>query len=73
VGLRARQAKAQASSLYLFFYYLGSSVAGTAGGLFWKNYGWAGVVMFLATLLAVALALGLHLTRLQPMEATQRM
>ena len=73
VGLRARQAKAQASSLYLFFYYLGSSVAGTAGGLFWKNYSWAGVVMFLATLLAVALALGLHLTRLQPMEATQRM
>ncbi len=73
VGLRARQAKAQASSLYLFFYYLGSSVAGTAGGLFWKAYGWVGVVMFLAALLAVALALGLHLTRLQPLEAAQRM
>ncbi len=72
VGLRARQAKAQASSLYLFFYYLGSSVAGTAGGLFWKTYGWTGVVMFLAALLAVALALGLHLTRLQPMEAAPR-
>jgi YNFM family putative membrane transporter len=72
VGLRARQAKAQASSLYLFFYYLGSSVAGTAGGLFWKTYGWAGVVMFLGALLAVALALGLHLTRLQPLEAAQR-
>jgi YNFM family putative membrane transporter len=72
VGLRARQAKAQASSLYLFFYYLGSSVAGTAGGLFWKIYGWAGVVAFLATLLSVALALGLHLTRLQPLKAAQQ-
>jgi hypothetical protein len=40
--------------------------------LFWKTYGWAGVVMFLGALLAMALALGLHLTRLQPLEAAQR-
>ena len=33
VGLRAEKAQAQASALYLFFYYLGSSVAGTLGGL----------------------------------------
>jgi len=43
VGLRARQAKAQASSLYLFSYYLGSSVIGFTGGFFWSTYGWAGV------------------------------
>jgi YNFM family putative membrane transporter len=67
VGLRAHHSKAQASSLYLFFYYLGSSVAGTAGGLFWKLYSWPGVVMFLAVLLTVALAVGLRLTRLQPL------
>src|ERR1700743_856277 len=33
VGLRAaRQAKAQASSLYLFFYYVGARIAGWRGG-----------------------------------------
>ncbi|TXF94995.1 MFS transporter, partial [Lactobacillus delbrueckii subsp. bulgaricus] len=33
VGRRALHNKAQASSLYLFFYYAGSSVFGTIGGL----------------------------------------
>jgi YNFM family putative membrane transporter len=70
VGLRARHSKAQATSLYLFFYYLGSSVAGTAGGFFWKSYGWAGVVAFLAGLLVIALIVGLRLTRLQPLAQT---
>ena len=32
VGLRAETAKAQASALYLFFYYAGSSLAGSIGG-----------------------------------------
>ena len=66
VGLRALHSKAQASSLYLFFYYLGSSVAGTAGGFFWRLYGWAGVVAFLSALLLIALSVSLRLTRLQP-------
>lgn len=67
VGLRAQHSKAQATSLYLFFYYLGSSIAGTAGGVFWKAYGWGGVVAFLAALLLVALAVSVWLTRLQPL------
>lgn len=67
VGLRAQHSKAQATSLYLFFYYLGSSVAGTAGGFFWKAHGWSGVVAFLTALLIVALAVSLWLTRLQPL------
>jgi YNFM family putative membrane transporter len=32
IGPRARRARGQASSLYLFSYYLGSSLAGTLGG-----------------------------------------
>jgi len=51
VGHRARRARGQASSLYLFFYYLGSSVAGTLGGVFWHGYGWAGVSAFIAVML----------------------
>ncbi|MBO0711373.1 MAG: hypothetical protein J2P47_08890 [Acetobacteraceae bacterium] len=33
----ARTGRAQASSLYLFAYYLGSSVVGSVGGLFWNQ------------------------------------
>lgn len=56
VGLRARGARAQASSLYLFFYYAGASAAGWAGGIFWSRWQWAGVAWFVATLLVVGLA-----------------
>ncbi|GGL97721.1 MFS transporter [Pseudomonas asuensis] len=64
IGRRARQAKGQASSLYLFCYYVGSSIAGTLGGVFWHEAGWNGVGLFIATLLVGALAVALHLARL---------
>ncbi|WP_145525797.1 MFS transporter [Yersinia rohdei] len=64
IGRRARRAKAQASSLYLFCYYAGSSVAGTLGGIFWLNLGWTGVVVFIATLLLIALYVGQQLRKL---------
>jgi YNFM family putative membrane transporter len=57
VGLRAREGKAQASALYLFFYYMGASTAGTVGGFFWTAYAWNGVAAFLAVILVVALAI----------------
>ncbi|MGH8261752.1 MAG: MFS transporter, partial [Steroidobacteraceae bacterium] len=46
VGRRAGPAKAYASSLYLFCYYAGSSIAGTCGGLFYASHGWNGVAWF---------------------------
>ena len=61
VGARARAAKAQAAALYLFLYYLGSSVAGSAGGWFWDADGWHGVVAMIAVLLAIAVFLTLIL------------
>ena len=45
VGRRAGSAKAQATSMYLFAYYLGSSIAGAAGGLCYAASGWPGVVV----------------------------
>ncbi len=54
VGRRAATAKAQASSLYLFFYYLGSSISGTVGGLFWLNLGWHGITVLISLLLLFA-------------------
>lgn len=51
VGAKAQHAKAQASSLYLFAYYLGSSAIGTLGGVFWSRAGWHGVVGLISLLL----------------------
>lgn len=44
VNAWATRQRAQASSLYLFGYHLGSSVAGFLGGLFFGAWGWAGEV-----------------------------
>jgi MFS transporter, YNFM family, putative membrane transport protein len=55
VGLRATHAKAQAAALYLFAFYIGSSVAGSVGGLFWARAKWPGVVGFVGSMLVVAL------------------
>lgn len=57
VGCRARSGRAQAASLYLFSYYLGSSLCGTLGGFFWSGAGWGGVVGMIGLLLAAALGL----------------
>ena len=57
VGQRAAGERAQASSLYLLFYYAGSSVVRTIGGLFWDPYGWYGVVFMVTALLAISLLL----------------
>ncbi|WP_342120618.1 MFS transporter [Pseudoduganella sp. OTU4001] len=65
VGRRARGA-ALASALYLFFYYLGSSVIGWAAGVLWARAGWAGVVTLLAASLLGAVAIAMHLRRLTP-------
>ncbi|MFS2223149.1 MFS transporter [Pantoea sp. B65] len=61
IGQRARRARGQASSLYLFSYYAGSSVAGTLGGLFWHSYGWTGITVFISSLLLLALLVGSRL------------
>ena len=61
VGKCAVSHKAQASSLYLLFYYLGASVIGTLGGKFLTWYAWNGVVFLIATSLVCALALALVL------------
>ncbi len=67
IGRRATKAKGQASSLYLFSYYAGSSIAGTAGGVFWHVGGWNGIGLFIGALLLVALLVALKLAKLQPL------
>ncbi len=66
VGLRAETAKAQASALYLFFYYVGSSVAGSFGGWVFAGAGWPGVAAFVGALSVLALAVAMKLMRVPP-------
>ncbi|AZE87155.1 putative MFS-type transporter [Pseudomonas orientalis] len=67
IGRRAVRAKGQASSLYLFCYYAGSSIAGTAGGFFWHLAGWNGIGGFIVALLIGALLVALKLAKLPPL------
>jgi YNFM family putative membrane transporter len=61
VGQLARGYKAQAASLYLLAYYLGSSVLGSVGGKCWELGGWDGVAGMISALLVLGLALALRL------------
>jgi len=72
VSRRAQNAKAQAASLYLFTVYLGSSVAGSAGGLAWARHGWAGVVTLGAALAVGGLLISLRLAFLPPIGGDQK-
>jgi YNFM family putative membrane transporter len=67
VGRRAGTAKAQASSMYLFSYYMGSSIAGASGGLFYAAGGWPGVAAFVGTLVLAGLLIAWKLHGLAPL------
>ena len=67
VGRRAGAAKAQAASVYLFCYYMGSSIAGASGGLFYASNGWTGVALFVGALVLAGLLIALRLIRLPPL------
>ena len=69
VGRRARMARAQASSLYLFSYYMGSSIVGAVGGLAWSAAGWQGVTWLVGGCLLLALLGGIRLAWLKPLPA----
>ncbi|OTG67276.1 MFS transporter [Acinetobacter silvestris] len=57
VSVQSLQYRAVGSSLYLFFYYLGSSFLGSSGGLIWENYGWFGLTISITCVLLIGLFL----------------
>jgi YNFM family putative membrane transporter len=67
VGRRARASRGQAAAFYLFFYYLGSSVLGSAGGMAWTGWGWPGVALYCGSLTLVALAIAAKLWTIPPL------
>lgn len=54
VGSIANHHKAQATSLYLLFYYVGSSVGSTVGGLCYDFAGWYGVALMVTLFMVTA-------------------
>jgi YNFM family putative membrane transporter len=57
VGELASDYRAQAASLYLLAYYLGSSIVGTSGGIVWKHFDWGGIVTMTGLLTTASLGL----------------
>lgn len=59
VGRLAGSAKGHAASLYLLFYYMGSSITGSVAGWFWQHGGWPTVAGFTGILALAGLVLAL--------------
>lgn len=66
VGRRAGTDRGLGAAFYLLFYYLGSSVLGTAGGIAWARSGWHGVIGFCVAATAVALGIAWRLRGIAP-------
>jgi len=72
VGRRAVRDRAHATALYLFAYYLGSSVLGSLGGVVYGTSGWTGTVVAVGAALATALAIAIFVLRVvAPAEAAE--
>jgi YNFM family putative membrane transporter len=67
VSRRGGAARAQAAAFYLFFFYVGSSIMGTVGGIAWSRAGWPGVTAFTGSLVAIALLIALRLVAVKPL------
>lgn len=71
VGLLADRGKGHAAGLYLLCYYLGSSVVGTLGGVFWSWGGWLGVEAMVVVVLAAGFLAVIHLLLWQRGDRSQ--
>ncbi|WP_243770037.1 MFS transporter [Amycolatopsis acidicola] len=64
VGPRAATLGVQGPAVYLFCYYLGSSVGGSVGGIAYGEAGWHGVSLYTGALVVVVLIVALTLRKL---------
>ncbi|UJW85728.1 MFS transporter [Devosia sp. SL43] len=72
VARRAQVGRAQASAIYLFAYYLGSSVLGTLGGYAWVAWGWNGVILISAGAAIAAVLVAIRLMSLPVLPVPER-
>lgn len=72
VARRAVVGRAQASAIYLFAYYLGSSVLGTLGGYAWVAWGWTGVMLVSGGAIVAAMLVAIRLMALPPLPIAEK-
>ncbi len=68
VGARAAVLAVPGAAIYLFCYYLGSSIGGTLGGVWFADSGWGGVTGYIGVLFGLVVLLGLTLIGLKPLR-----
>ncbi|XBC39228.1 MAG: MFS transporter [Buchnera aphidicola (Nurudea shiraii)] len=61
IGQYSKYGRGYISSIYLFSYYLGSSVLGTISGFFWTLQKWLGISIFLTIILFIGIVLVIQL------------
>lgn len=61
VSVQSLQYRAVGSSLYLFCYYLGSSILGSGSGLVWEHFGWFGLTVTITCILLIGLCIAVKL------------
>ncbi|MBY8857135.1 MFS transporter [Nocardia sp. CA2R105] len=71
VGPRAATLNVQGPAVYLFCYYLGSSVGGSLGGLAYGADGWSGVTIYVGALVLGVLILAFTLRKLPQAQPRQ--
>lgn len=69
VSVQSLQYRAVGSALYLFFYYLGSSVLGSSTGLVWENFGWFGLTLTITLVLLIGVVVALKLSKMKDISA----
>lgn len=72
VSARSRALGVQGAAVYLFLYYLGSSVGGSLGGIAFGAGGWSGVTWYSGALTVLVIVVGVALRRLAPVSPTSR-
>lgn len=73
VGARAPEhVRGQASGVYLFAFYVGSSTGGTAGSAAYQAHGWPGLVVLVTAWLALAAAAAVAAHKVQRAEGAQK-
>ncbi|SBS27611.1 Inner membrane transport protein YnfM [Marinomonas spartinae] len=69
VNKHAEKDRGQATSIYLFFYYIGGSIVGYINGYIYSDLGWKGLVIFVAALLLVAIIIAGYLRHIPSEQA----
>ncbi|KAB1645331.1 MFS transporter [Gulosibacter chungangensis] len=71
-GAYPKFGRAQSTALYNLSYYIGSSILGYVGGLFFQQWGWVGLTAMVGSLFLIAFVIASTMLPGRPKEATRQ-